>query len=68
MTGRCVEAAEYLLAQLDELHTAHGGRRVALIADGEVSSPVTGGESGGRNSAFVLCLRGEDCGKARLLF
>jgi glycerate 2-kinase len=27
---------------------------VALIADGEVSSPVTGDGVGGRNSAFVL--------------
>jgi glycerate 2-kinase len=32
----------------------HRGRRVALIADGEVSSPVTGNGIGGRNSAFVL--------------
>jgi len=29
-------------------------RRVAIIADGEVSSPVTGKGIGGRNSAFVL--------------
>jgi glycerate 2-kinase len=27
---------------------------VAVIADGEVSSPVTGSGTGGRNSAFVL--------------
>jgi glycerate-2-kinase len=31
-----------------------GGRRVAIIADGEVSSPVTGDGIGGRNAAFVL--------------
>ena len=48
------EAAEYLLEQLDGLAAAHKGRHVALIADGEVSSPVTGGGVGGRNSAFVL--------------
>ena len=30
------------------------GRPVAVIADGEVSSPVTGNGTGGRNSAFVL--------------
>jgi len=30
------------------------GRRVALIADGEVSSPVIGKGVGGRNAAFVL--------------
>jgi hydroxypyruvate reductase len=47
-------AAEYLLAQLDTLRAANPGRRVALIADGEVSSPVTGNGIGGRNSAFVL--------------
>jgi hydroxypyruvate reductase len=35
-------AASYLLEQLNELRATHPGRRVALIADGEVSSPVTG--------------------------
>ena len=29
-------------------------KRVAIIADGELSSPVTGNGAGGRNSAFVL--------------
>jgi len=48
------KAAEYLLAQLDGLRAANPGRRVALIADGEVSSRVTGNGIGGRNSAFVL--------------
>ncbi len=47
-------AVEYLLAQLDELRRANPGQRVALISDGEVSSPVTGQGIGGRNSAFVL--------------
>lgn len=47
------KAAEALLGQLEELLTIHG-HRVALIADGEVSSPVTGDGIGGRNSAFVL--------------
>src|ERR1700682_2857558 len=36
------QAAEYLLAQLDALRSANPGRRVALIADGEIRSPVTG--------------------------
>jgi hydroxypyruvate reductase len=36
------------------LRKTHAGQRVALIADGEVSSPVTGSGIGGRNSAFVL--------------
>jgi len=48
------KAAEALLRQLAELRVMHRGRRVALIADGEVSSPVTGNGIGGRNSAFVL--------------
>jgi hydroxypyruvate reductase len=47
-------AAEYLLGQLERLSQANRGRRVALIADGEVSSPVYGNGVGGRNSAFVL--------------
>jgi len=47
-------AAGYLLAQLAELHRMHPRDRVAVVADGEVSSPVTGGGLGGRNSAFVL--------------
>jgi len=48
------KAAEYLLGQLNELRRIHPRRRVALIADGEVSSPVTGDGIGGRNSALVL--------------
>ena len=48
------KAAEFLLEQLEELRKTHAGQRVALIADGEVSSPVTGNGVGGRNSAFVL--------------
>jgi len=47
-------AAEFLLEQLENLKSENPGRRVALIADGEVSSPVTGNGIGGRNSAFVL--------------
>ena len=48
------KAAEYLVRQLEELQKINHGQRVALIADGEVSSPVTGNGIGGRNSAFVL--------------
>jgi hydroxypyruvate reductase len=47
-------AADYLLAQLAELKRANPSRPAAVIADGEVSSPVTGSGVGGRNSAFVL--------------
>jgi glycerate 2-kinase len=48
------KAMEFLLAQLDELRMTHPRQRVALIADGELSSPVAGNGIGGRNSAFVL--------------
>ncbi len=48
------KAADYLFDQLTRFKQAHPGRRVALIADGEVSSPVTGDGVGGRNAAFVL--------------
>ena len=47
-------AAAYLLSQLEAWQQEHPGQRVALVADGEVSSPVLGKGTGGRNSAFVL--------------
>lgn len=51
-------ATDYLLNELAQLQRGNPGRRVAVIADGEVSSPVTGSGIGGRNSAFVLdCVR-----------
>jgi glycerate 2-kinase len=57
------KAAEYLLEQLGELRKTHAGQRVALLADGEVSSPVTGNGIGGRNSAFVLACVEKIAGK-----
>ncbi|HVA17475.1 MAG TPA: DUF4147 domain-containing protein [Candidatus Dormibacteraeota bacterium] len=47
-------AAQHLLVQLDSVARSRTSRPIALIADGEVSSPVTGKGTGGRNSAFVL--------------
>ena len=47
-------AAAALLDQLEELQRANPRTPFALIADGEVSSPVTGDGIGGRNAAFVL--------------
>lgn len=47
-------ASEYLLAELMQLSRANPGRRVAVIADGELSSPVRGSGIGGRNTGFVL--------------
>ena len=57
------KAAEALLGQLEELRATHRGHGVALIADGEVSSPVTGDGIGGRNSAFVLACAERIAGK-----
>jgi hydroxypyruvate reductase len=52
------KAAESLLGKLQQWQSENPGRRVALIADGELSSPVSGDGIGGRNSAFVLaCVR-----------
>jgi glycerate 2-kinase len=48
------KAVDFLLAQLEALKQANPGKSVAVIADGEVSSPVTGNGIGGRNLAFVL--------------
>jgi glycerate 2-kinase len=48
------KAVDFLLAQLGTLKEANPGKSVAVIADGEVSSPVTGEGVGGRNLAFVL--------------
>lgn len=48
------KAAEHLLRELTALARSKEGQPVALITDGEVSSPVTGKGIGGRNSAFVL--------------
>jgi len=47
-------AADYLLTLLERQRRANPGRVVAVIADGELSSPVIGDGIGGRNSAFVL--------------
>lgn len=48
------KAADNLLSQLEDWQRENAGQRVAIIADGEVSSPVTGNGIGGRNAAFVL--------------
>ncbi|MGA7792199.1 MAG: DUF4147 domain-containing protein [Candidatus Acidiferrales bacterium] len=48
------KAVDFLLAQLEMLKKTNPEKSVAVIADGEVSSPVTGNGIGGRNLAFVL--------------
>jgi glycerate 2-kinase len=57
------KAADHLLAELAKLKHANPGRPVAILADGEVSSPVTGDGVGGRNSAFVLACVSKIAGK-----
>jgi len=56
-------AADSLLAQLKQLQASNPGQPVALIADGELSSAVTGDGLGGRNSAFVLACLEKIAGK-----
>jgi hydroxypyruvate reductase len=48
------KAVDFLLEQLIALKKDNPAKSVAVIADGEVSSPVTGNGVGGRNLAFVL--------------
>jgi glycerate 2-kinase len=57
------KAAEALLEELESLRKDNPGQRVALIADGEVSSPVRGKGIGGRNAAFVLACVKKIAGK-----
>jgi len=57
------KAADHLLAILESQKKSFPGRPVAVIADGEVSSPVTGDGIGGRNSAFVLACVPKIAGK-----
>jgi glycerate 2-kinase len=62
------KAADYLLAMLELHKNANPGKPVAVLADGEVSSPVTGNGVGGRNSAFVLTCVPKIAGKAIAVF
>jgi glycerate 2-kinase len=57
------KAAEHLLALLESQKRDNPGKRVAVLADGELSSPVTGNGIGGRNSAFVLACVPKIAGK-----
>jgi glycerate 2-kinase len=62
------KAANYLLAQLSAHAKANPNRRVAVLCDGELSSPVTGNGVGGRNSAFVLACVQQIAGKKITVF
>ena len=48
------KAADQLLSDLQMLREMYPGKAVAILADGELSSPVKGTGVGGRNAAFVL--------------
>jgi len=66
------KAADYLLtllqAQLEAEEKSKYARPVAVLADGELSSPVTGNGIGGRNSAFVLACVAKISGKNMTAF
>ncbi len=62
------KAADYLLALLERHKNANPGKPVAVMADGELSSPVIGDGIGGRNSAFVLTCAPRIAGKAIAVF
>jgi glycerate 2-kinase len=57
------KAADRLLGTLARQQEENRGHRVAVLADGEVISLVTGGGMGGRNSAFVLACVPKIAGK-----
>lgn len=58
------KAAQHLLALLESQKKENPGECVAVLADGELSSPVTGRGIGGRNSAFVLACVPKIAGEA----
>ncbi len=57
------KAADHLLSLLESTKSNDPKQRCAIVANGEVSSPVIGGGVGGRNSAFVLACVPKIAGK-----
>jgi hydroxypyruvate reductase len=57
------KAADHLLALLESTKSSDPKQCCAIVAGGEVSSPVTGNGIGGRNSAFVLACVPKIAGK-----
>ena len=57
------KAADHLLGLLESTKSSDPKQRCAIVAGGEVSSPVTGDGLGGRNSAFVLACVPKIAGK-----
>ena len=61
------EVARANAAALDELAAQHSGSQVCLVVGGEVTCPVTGGGTGGRNQAFALYAAGLIAGRRRVV-
>lgn len=59
--------ADASLASLDFLARAHPGRAVCLVGGGEVTCPVTGPGTGGRNQAFALYAAEKIAGRKRVV-
>jgi glycerate 2-kinase len=57
------KAADHLLSLLESTKSNDPEQCCAIVANGEVSSPVTGNGMGGRNSAFVLACVPKIAGK-----
>jgi hydroxypyruvate reductase len=61
------QVADANLASLQALAKAHPGRAVCLVVGGEVTCPVTGPGTGGRNQAFVLYAAQKIAGQRRVV-
>ncbi len=61
------QVADASLASLDALAQAHPGQPVCLVVGGEVTCPVTGPGTGGRNQAFVLYAAEKIAGRKRVV-
>jgi glycerate 2-kinase len=58
------KAADHLLGLLESTKSSDPKKSCAIVAGGELSSPVTGDGMGGRNSAFVLTCVPKIAGKS----
>jgi glycerate 2-kinase len=61
------QVADASLASLEALAEAHAGQPVCLVVGGEVTCPVTGPGTGGRNQAFVLYAAQKIVGQNRVV-
>ncbi len=61
------QIADRQMEALEALAQAHPGEPVALVAGGEVTCPVTGSGTGGRNQAYVLYAATRIAGRKRVV-